>query len=136
MVVLRSTTPCVAVSSRSNSNLLTVISIVPAATAASTGINASPQNQLPVLLLVLPYIKCKTIKTSSNSRPCGKVEISSNSPVAANFPPYPSCEKSRRPTSEPLLQPAPLSDFHLAIHNFHTLFTCIYKEDCIEKWKS
>src|SRR5215468_6292067 len=38
IVVLRSTTPCVAVSSRSNSNLLTVISMVPAATAASTGI--------------------------------------------------------------------------------------------------
>ena len=38
MVVLRSTTPCVAVNSRSNSTLLTVISIVPAATAASTGI--------------------------------------------------------------------------------------------------
>src|SRR5258708_2128810 len=38
MVVLRSTTPCVAVNSRSNSTLLTVISIVATATAASTGI--------------------------------------------------------------------------------------------------
>src|SRR5450432_179637 len=42
IVVLRSTTPCVAVNSRSNSNLLTVISMVPTATAASTGIT-SPQ---------------------------------------------------------------------------------------------
>src|ERR1700729_3374555 len=50
IVVLRSTTPCVAVNSRSNSNLLTVISIVvvPAATAASTGINhVSLNRRLP-----------------------------------------------------------------------------------------
>src|SRR5579871_1470650 len=49
MVVLRSTTPCVAVNSRSNSNLLTVISIVPAATAASTGIKSVSLIQLTVL---------------------------------------------------------------------------------------
>jgi len=42
-----------------------------------------------VLLLVLPYIKCKTYKTSSNSRPCGEVEISDNSPVVTDFSPYP-----------------------------------------------
>jgi hypothetical protein len=41
MVVLRSTTPWVAVNSRSNSALLTVISMVPTATAASTGIMIS-----------------------------------------------------------------------------------------------
>ena len=39
---MRSTTPCVAVNSRSNSTLLTVISMVPTATAASTGIKSSP----------------------------------------------------------------------------------------------
>src|ERR1039457_6452571 len=43
IVVLRSTTPCVAVNSRSNSTLLTVISMVPAATAASTGITYVPR---------------------------------------------------------------------------------------------
>src|SRR5262245_12110754 len=46
MVVLRSTTPCVADSSRSNSDLLTVISITPVPTAgdanASTGISTLP----------------------------------------------------------------------------------------------
>src|SRR5215472_10805686 len=50
IVVLRSTTPWVAVNSRSNSNLLTVISMVPAATAASTGISQSPRNSLGVPL--------------------------------------------------------------------------------------
>ena len=72
MVVLRSTTPCVAVNSRSNSTLLTVISIVPTATAASTGIDLSP---LPrCYFYYSPYIKCKTYKTSSNSRQVGEVE--------------------------------------------------------------
>src|SRR5215469_5518035 len=42
IVVLRSTTPWVAVSSRNNSNLLTVISMVPVAVATSTGITESP----------------------------------------------------------------------------------------------
>src|ERR1700722_5832811 len=48
IVVLRSTTPCVAVSSRSNSNLLTVISIVVVATAGatSTGILGLPTREL------------------------------------------------------------------------------------------
>jgi len=49
--------------------LLTVISMVPAATAASTGITSVPPNTryLPCSLL-LPYIKWKTLKTSSSRR--------------------------------------------------------------------
>src|SRR5437868_4183667 len=79
MVVLRSTTPWVAVSSRRSSARLTVISIVevPAAVMiASAGIKyhlggvcADPR------LLCSPYIKRKTIKTSSNSRLLGNLEI-------------------------------------------------------------
>ena len=69
IVVLRSTTPWVAVSSRKSSNLLTVISmvVVPAADAkASAGITKSP---VPTCYYwILPYIKIKTYKTSSNSR--------------------------------------------------------------------
>jgi hypothetical protein len=47
MVVLRSTTPCVAVSSLSNSDLLTEISIVDVAalTIASAGINTTHPNR-------------------------------------------------------------------------------------------
>src|ERR1039458_8920954 len=72
MVVFRSTTPWVAVSSRSSSNLLTVISMVVVATAgaASTGILG-----LPTVLLFFSYIKCKSNKTSSNRRRGGEVEI-------------------------------------------------------------
>jgi hypothetical protein len=44
---------------------------------------------MSVLLLVLPYIKCKTYKTSSNSRPCGEVEISTKPPLLTNFPAHP-----------------------------------------------
>jgi len=42
-----------------------------------------------VLLLVLPYIKCKTYKTSSNSRPCGEVEIPANPRLLTNFLAHP-----------------------------------------------
>jgi hypothetical protein len=103
MVVLRSTTPCVAVNSRSNSNLLTVISMVPAATAASTGIKFVSPKTLPSvlqrlkphslatgqLLLLLRYIKCKSNKTSSNSRWRGNVENFFNYPVSTNFALHP-----------------------------------------------
>src|SRR5579859_4220842 len=149
IVVLRSTTPWVAVNSRSNSNLLTVISIVPAATAASTGIKCSPQKQwVPKfklgcprsrricetwesLLLFLPYIKCKTYKTSSNRRWCGEVEISPNSPVVTAFHPNSSCEKSLPPTTEPLVNLTPILSFTPPLHNFHIPFTATYEEDCI-----
>jgi hypothetical protein len=52
---------------------------------ASTGINAIPPNA--TLLLLLPYIKRKSYKTSSNSRWLGKVEIRSNLPTANTFDP-------------------------------------------------
>jgi len=76
IVVLRSTTPWVAVNSRSNSTLLTVISIVPTAvstaTAASTGIDFfSPA---ACYFYYFPYIKYKSYKTSSNSRRFAEVE--------------------------------------------------------------
>src|SRR5579863_814094 len=77
IVVLRSTTPCVAVSSFSSSNLLTLISIaVPCiAPVASAAINPPRQVTDPAFYTASPYIKSKTYKTSSNSRSCGKVEI-------------------------------------------------------------
>jgi len=87
MVVLRSTTPCVAVNSRSNSTLLTVISIVPTATAASTGIDfVSPA---ACYFYYFPYIKCKTYKTSSNSRQCAEVENLPNLPILTALPTRP-----------------------------------------------
>src|SRR5882762_2162604 len=96
MVVLRSTTPCVAVNSRSNSTLLTVISIVPTAvptaTAASTGIDfVSPA---ACYFYYFPYIKYKTYKTSSNSRQVGKVENFGKRPIVTTLGSVPSCEKS------------------------------------------
>jgi hypothetical protein len=63
MVVLRSTTPWVAVSSRKSSNLLTVISmvVVPAADAmASTGITQVPRRV--ALLSVLPLYQNKNLE--------------------------------------------------------------------------
>jgi len=50
---------------------------------------SGPDQPFLALLLVLPYIKCKTYKTSSNSRLCGEVEIFFNSPIVTAFPPYP-----------------------------------------------
>src|SRR5579863_295459 len=88
MVVLRSTTPCVAVNSRSNSALLTVISIVPtavpAAITASTGIDfVSPA---ACYFYYFPYTKYKTYKTSSNSRRGAEVENYANLPVLTALP--------------------------------------------------
>src|SRR6266853_1626051 len=102
MVVLRSTTPWVAVNSRSNSTLLTVISIVPtavpAATTASTGIDfISPA---ACYFYYFPYIKYKTYKTSSNRRRLGEVENFSNRPIVTALTPIPSCEKSVSITAE------------------------------------
>ncbi len=92
MVVLRSTTPCVAVNSRSNSTLLTVISMVPTATAASTGIDSVPR--VACYFYYFPYIKYKTYKTSSNSRRGGEVENFANRPIVITLGTSPSCEKS------------------------------------------
>src|ERR1700722_1844189 len=62
MVVLRSTTPCVAVSSRSNSNLLTVISIVVVPTAdaiASTGMSQLPRRASSLNTSLIPKEKLR-----------------------------------------------------------------------------
>src|SRR6202167_117503 len=92
IVVLRSTTPCVAVNSRNNSTLLTVISIVSTATAASTGIDfISPA---ACYFYYFPYIKCKTYKTSSNRRQIGEVENFGNRPIVTTLGTRPSCEES------------------------------------------
>src|SRR5208337_425777 len=84
IVVLRSTTPCVAVSSRSNSNLLTVISmvVVPVAdTIASTGITQFPR---PCDCAdYSTYIKTKSTKTS-----CNRAATTKN----GNFPASPAAQ--------------------------------------------
>src|SRR5260370_41045564 len=102
MVVLRSTTPCVAVTSPTHSPLLTVISIdptsVPAAPTASTGIDfISPA---ACYFYYFPYIKYKTYKTSSNRRRLGEVENFSNRPIVTALTPIPSCEKLASITAE------------------------------------
>src|SRR6266851_7260371 len=132
MVVLRSTTPCVAVNSRSNSTLLTVISIdptaVPAATTASTGIDfISPA---ACYFYYFPYIKYKTYKTSSNSRQLGEVENFSNRPIVTPLGSGPSCEKSVPNLSEALQQHFHVSGFSCPLHRFHISFTAQEKEDC------
>src|SRR4030081_1486707 len=73
IVVLRSTTPWVAVSSRRSSNLLTVISMV-VDIAATAGATSTGILGLPTLLLFSSYIKYKYKKTSSNRRCLGEVE--------------------------------------------------------------
>src|SRR4029077_10422561 len=121
MVVLRSTTPWVAVNSRSNSTLLTVISSchtdAPAAKTASTGIDFI--SRAACYFYYFPYIKYKTYKTSSNSRRCAEVENFANRPVLTALKPIPSCEKS-------LLNSAltAVEDFRICycdppLHSFH-----------------
>src|SRR5882672_901098 len=128
MVVLRSTTPCVAVNSRSNSTLLTVISIVPTATAASTGIAFS----LPAAcyFYYFPYIKCKTYKTSSNSRRVGEVENFGNRPIVTTLGIVPSCEKSVPNLAETRQQHFHFLGFPEPLHSFHISFTAWEMEDC------
>src|SRR5258706_78641 len=139
MVVLRSTTPCVAVNSRSNSTLLTVISIVPTATAASTGIDfVSPA---ACYFYYFPYIKCKTYKTSSNSRWVGEVENFGNRPIVTTLGIVPSCEKSVPNPAETRQQHFHFLGFPEPLHSFHISFTAWEKEDCKgsgkpKKWKS
>src|ERR1700733_11095104 len=121
MVVLRSTTPCVAVSSRSNSTLLTVISIVPTAVstaiAASTGIDFfSPAAEY---FSYFPYLKYNTYKTSSNSRRVGKGENFNNCPIGSPLGSVPSCEKSVPYLAEPLQQDSHFSHSPQPLHSFH-----------------
>src|ERR1039458_4854061 len=116
MVVLRSTTPWVAVSSRSSSNLLTVISMVVVATAgaASTGILG-----LPTVLLFFSYIKCKSNKTSSNRRRGGEVEIWSIYHWLRLFHPKPSCEESNPAPAVVIATYGPYLEFRPVSHSFH-----------------
>src|SRR5271166_4130978 len=133
IVVLRSTTPCVAVSSRRSSNLLTVISMVVAAIAGatSTGILG-----LPTLLLFSSYIKCKSKKTSSNRRDLGEVENWSRYLCFSCFRIHSSCEQSLTAstetiaTLEPFPSPCPIS------HSFHKHSTIRTPEEWSEKWKT
>src|SRR6202789_1562359 len=121
MVVLRSTTPCVAVNSRSNSALLTVISIVPtavsAATTASTGIDFfSPA---ACYFYYFPYIKYKTYKTSSNSRWFGEVENFGNRPIVTALGTSPSCEKSVPKLAETLQESCHTTYSNRDFHSSH-----------------
>src|SRR2546423_8001253 len=82
MVVLRSTTPCVTLSSCSNSNLLTVISMVavPAADAkASAGIFLLP---LDLYIELITHLKTK----AHNSHHCRAHTTPHYGPTFANSP--------------------------------------------------
>src|ERR1700722_778789 len=132
MVVLRSTTPCVAVNSRSNSALLTVISIVataaPAATTPSTGIDLiSPAARY---FYYFPYIKYKTYKTSSNSRRVGEVENFAKSLYCHRRAPIPSCEKSVSNAARGREQDFRFCQFSHPLHSFHMRCTARRKEEC------
>src|SRR5271157_4988536 len=133
IVVLRSTTPCVAVSSRRSSDLLTVISMVVVATAgaASTGILG-----LPTLLLFSSYIKYKSKKTSSNRRRFGEVENWSRSLRFSGFQIDPSCEQSLPALAEAMATHGPFSSFCPVSHNFHKHSTARGQEERSEEWKS
>jgi hypothetical protein len=109
---LRSTTPWVAVNSRKSSNLLTVISIVavPVADAiASTGILESPVARC--YFEYFSYIKIKTIKTSSNSRRVGKVEISPSRQFYIDLRRQTSCPKSGPRGTDRQATPVPSMQF-------------------------
>src|SRR5579864_1346104 len=129
IVVFRSTTPWVAESSRSNSDLLTVISIVavPAADAiASTGIIPKP---LWRLLGLLRYIKRKTYKTSSNSREVGKVEIRAKFNLTRISGLYPRVQDQARLPRARLQIRTPIRSSTRFSHTFHSRYT-------ITSWKT
>src|SRR6202162_5760746 len=134
MVVLRSTTPWVAVNSRSNSTLLTVISMVPTATAASTGIDCILR--LACYFYYFPYIKYKTYKTSSNSRRTAEVENFGNRPIVTTLGIIPSCEKSVPSAAETSQQDFRFCHFSGPLHSFHNPFTARKKEDRAAPWKT
>src|SRR5208282_1686548 len=116
IVVFRSTTPWVAVSSRRSSNLLTVISMVVAAMAGatSTGILG-----LPTLLLFSSYIKYKSKKTSSNRRRFGEVEKRSRFFRFSCFHSDPLCEESLPVPAEAIVTHGPFSNFCPISHSLH-----------------
>ena len=130
IVVLRSTTPWVAESSLSNSDLLTVISIVavPAADAiASTGIRTEDLSlcvggALARYFYYFPYIKSKTIKTSSNRREEGKVEDSSNSNHSIKSSHYLRVQDQARLPRPPLYN---LDDPEIPSQLFHSVHSLL-----------
>src|ERR1700678_614593 len=126
IVVLRSTTPCVAVSSRSNSNLLTVISmvVVDMAGATSTGILG-----LPTLLLFSSYIKYKSNKPSSNRRRFGEVENRSRSLWFSGFHIHCSCEQSAPNAADAGVISGPFFGFDPFSHNIHNPCTVRAEEE-------
>src|SRR5579864_676632 len=136
IVVFRSTTPWVAESSRSNSDLLTVISIVavPAADAiASTGISPKP---LWRLLGLLSYIKTKTYKTSSNSREVGKVEIRAKFNLTCTCGFHPRVQdQARSPRARLQIWTPTLSSTRFS-HTFHSRCTIPCSEDLVAIRKS
>src|SRR5580700_5840734 len=131
MVVLRSTTPCVAVSSRRRSDLLTVISMVVADTSGAT---ATGILGLPTLLLFSSYIKCKSNKTSSNRRRAGEVENQSRCLRCSDFDLNPSCGESRSGTTDGNVTLGPHSGFGLLSHTFHKHTTGGGLEERPEEW--
>jgi hypothetical protein len=107
---------------------------VPVAAMASTGITQFSRHA--ALLPILPYIKRKTYKTSSNSRELGKVEIGLNFPQILVFRPSPSCQKSTPDPLERAVHLAGFRKFCRMLHNFHTLSTKVPEEDRSDEWKS
>src|SRR5580700_4548049 len=134
MVVLRSTTPCVAVSSRRSSNLLTVISMVVDG-AATAGATSTGILGLPTLLLFSSYIKCKSKKTSSNRRRFGEVENRSRCLWFSCFEIDPLCGESCSALAEAIASPGSCSGFRLVSHSFHNHSTAGWQEDRLEQWK-
>src|SRR5271157_6292757 len=132
IVVLRSTTPCVAVSSRSSSNLLTVISmvVVDTAGATSTGILG-----LPTLLLFSSYIKYKSNKTSSNRRRVGEVEKRSRCLRCSGFAVEPSCGESLPAIADAIVIRGRCSGFYPVSHSFHKHSTSRGEEERPASWK-
>jgi hypothetical protein len=109
--------------------LLTVISIVPtavpAAITASTGIDfVSPA---ACYFYYFPYIKCKTYKTSSNSRQREEVENFANQLVLTALTSIPSCEKLVSIPSEVREEDFRFRHSVRPLHSFHISFTACGK---------
>src|SRR5713226_3114046 len=118
IVVLGSTTPGVAVSSRRRSNLLPLISMV-VDVAATAGATSTGILGLPTLLLFSSYIKYKSKKTSSNRKRFGEVENWSRSLRFNCFHISPLCEESLCKSAEAIATRGPFSGSRLVSHRFH-----------------
>jgi hypothetical protein len=118
--------------------LLTVISIVPTAVptaaTASTGIDFIPR--VACYFYYFPYIKCKTYKTSSNSRRREEVENFANLPILTALTPISSCEKSVPNLAESRVEDFRFRHFRCPLHSFHIRFTASKKEDCAARCKT